>query len=239
MGGITGDRSLRHKRRFGNHCCSRQNRKLVSGTTSATYPSANLEVTSAYPQQKKDTTFTKVTCNDTKYPVEHTTSEHITGEMVGATVHLMNICPRQHVLLDIPTSATRVHCNKCHAFNKFSALQTYTYGNLTIKADSDIKTVNIENHLITSIIDMPPNATLPSMNITIHNNFITDISPCDIQHSVDISTPKIVVTPSTPPQFSALSQTTDNWEDFEDFPATSGQADEIPPTPPAPPPTKN
>lgn len=149
----------------------------------------------------KDTNSTILSCRNPIHPVENTTAQTVTADIIGATVHLIHICPRQHKIANMPLSASRVNCQKCETFYKSSSVTTYTHGTITVKTTKGVQTLNIENHSIESIVNITHNSTtdhiidailaLPPVNISIYKNNI-NISLQQDTHS--IQTPKITIT---------------------------------------------
>ncbi len=56
----------------------------------------------------KDTTFSPTPCTNTTFPIELTTSKHITANIIGAKVNITYICPLKHRLQDMALSCSRV-----------------------------------------------------------------------------------------------------------------------------------
>ncbi|XP_026102351.1 uncharacterized protein LOC113116484 [Carassius auratus] len=143
----------------------------------------------------KDTKFTPTTCTDPTFPLQPTTSEQVTGNIIGAKVTIIYICPLKHKLHNMALSCTRVLCDKCDIFYRTDAITLHTHARLkiTTTTSDEIKSVNIENHVLRATIQIPKNATtdtimdsildLPTMNITIHNHYITHLAYPEKSHT--------------------------------------------------------
>ncbi len=64
------------------------------------------------------------TTKDTTFPIELTTSEHITANIIGAKVNITYICPLKHRLQDMALSYSRVLCHKCNTFYQADVIYT-------------------------------------------------------------------------------------------------------------------
>lgn len=163
----------------------------------------------------KDTTFSATTCTDATFPVQLTTSEHITAHIIGAKVNVTYICPFKHQLKDMALSCSRVLCKKCDTFYKSDVIILHTHAKLTIQTTDNIKTLNIENKVIRSAVQIPKTATtdtimdslldLPIMHLTIHNNSITHLAYLEPSHPETTA----LITFSPPAQSTSLSTSGD------------------------------
>ncbi|XP_058628874.1 uncharacterized protein LOC131538779 [Onychostoma macrolepis] len=166
----------------------------------------------------KDITFSTIACTDTTHPIEVTTSEHITANIIGAKVNITYICPLKHQIKDMALSCSRVLCNNCDIFYKSDVIILHTHAKLTIQTTDNIKTLNIENKVIRSVVQISKTATtdtimdslldLPRMQITIHNNSITHLAYPEPSHPE--TTPLITFSPLA--QSTSLSTSGDSEE---------------------------
>lgn len=100
----------------------------------------------------KDTQISMAVCTDTTCTVEETMSESITAQIIGAKVKLIHLCLLKYCLADLPQSDVsqmwhilQIQCNFCAHICQINHLTTC----------NDIKTVNIENQVIQSAVQIP------------------------------------------------------------------------------------
>ncbi len=182
----------------------------------------------------KDTTFSPTPCTDTTFPIELTTSKHITANIIGAKVNITYICPLKHRLQDMALSCSRVLCHKCDTFYKADVIILHTHAKLTIQTSDDIKTLNIENKIIRSAVQIPKTATidtimdslldLPTMLVTIHKDSITHLAYPEPSHP-EIQQETTPLIAFSPPAQSVSLPTSGDFEELDLFMADDGPTD--------------
>lgn len=108
-------------------------------------------------------------------------------------------------------SCTGVLCDKCDTFYKSDTITLHTHAKLKIRTTTsdDIKSVNTENNILRSTIQISKTAMtdsimdslldLPTMKMTIHYHYITHLAYPEQSHpdTPQPSTPLIHFSPST------------------------------------------
>nr|XP_055049639.1 uncharacterized protein LOC129435227 [Misgurnus anguillicaudatus] len=160
----------------------------------------------------KDTELTPVSCQDETHPLQHTTLETLSADIVGANIDILYLCPQKHKIPNMSLSSTKVQCEKCNTYFKSACITHYTHGTITIKTATNIRTLHIENNLIRSVVDIPDNANtdniidallaLPPVHVTVHKNNLTRITTI-LNPPTLTDMPKITFSPTSPAQASS------------------------------------
>jgi len=126
---------------------------------------------------------------------------------------MIQLCPLKHYLPDMPLSCTRVMRHRCGIYYKYTVISVHTSAKLTIRTTcNNIKTVDIENQVIQSAVQIPHTATpdaitdsllnLPTMTLTLHHNYVTQLTHQPAFPSTNqTAIPKITLTTQTYSKF--------------------------------------